>query len=107
MLRLAALVSVASAAGSAADFSASVNDASFIASVNEIPGSWRASPQSKFEGMTLAQARVFMGAKRDAARRAALPVSDLPTAAAIPANFNSTSVGPQCASGIGHIRDRA
>jgi cathepsin B len=81
----------------------------FIAEVNSIPGSWVAGVNGKFVGMTLEEAKRFMGTRRDPKRRAALPLSTLKplSAAAIPTNFNATSAFPQCASTIGHIRDQS
>ena len=56
--------------------------------------------------MTLGQAKRLMGTKRDPARRAALPVSNI-VPGAIPKSFNSTENWPQCADVIGHIRDQS
>jgi hypothetical protein len=56
--------------------------------------------------MTVREAQRLMGARRDPARRAALPVVSY-VAASIPAHFNATQAWPQCAGVIGHIRDQS
>jgi cathepsin B len=76
------------------------------AELNAQPGSWRAGLNSKFFNMTVREAQRLMGARRDPARRAALPVVSY-VAASIPAHFNATQAWPQCAGVIGHIRDQS
>jgi len=54
--------------------------------------------------MTVREAQRLMGARRDPARRAALPVVSR-VAASIPANFNASQAWPQCTGVISHIRE--
>lgn len=88
-----------------------VNDDGAIAATNAAAVGWTAGRNARFNGMTLADVRKLLGAKR-ASRAAhsrgvkawdlkAKPVSALPTA------FDVRSAWPGCASVTGHIRDQS
>ncbi len=81
---------------------------SFIAEVRSKATTWDSGMNSKFDGMTLKQAKRLMGTKRSAARRAQLPNNPLKTlpASAIPASFNASANWP-AAWQIGHVRDQS
>lgn len=85
-------------------------DSDLIATLNSMPNmTWVSGVNAKFDGMTLAETKRFMGTRRDAVRRAALPLGTLAAlpASAIPTNFNATAAFPNCAVTIGHIRDQS
>ena len=66
--------------------------------------SWVAGWNSRFEGMTVLEAKRFMGVPADS--KAYLPpVKDIEPAKAIPAEFDARTAWPKCNS-IGHIRDQ-
>jgi cathepsin B len=48
-----------------------------------------------------------IGTPEWAAKRAAVPESNIVPLAALPTDFNATSAWPQCADIIGHIRDQS
>jgi len=75
--------------------------------INSARAGWTAAASPKFFNMSLAEAKRLMGARRDPARRAALPRSTLALPTAIPASFNATAAWPACAGVIGHIRDQS
>jgi len=76
--------------------------------INEINSrndvSWVAGWNSRFEGMTVHEAKRFMGVPADS--KAYLPpVKDIQPAKTIPASFDSRTAWPKCNS-IGHVRDQ-
>ena len=76
--------------------------------INEINSrndvSWVAGWNSRFEGMTVHEAKRFMGVPADS--KAYLPpAKDITPANAIPASFDARTAWPKCNS-IGHVRDQ-
>ena len=66
--------------------------------------SWVAGWNSRFDGMTVQEAKRFMGVPADS--KAYLPpVKDIQPAKAIPDSFDARTAWPKCNS-IGHIRDQ-
>lgn len=109
---LALAAAMAATASPVLDETLPALDMSIIEAVNSNPAStWTAGINTKFSDMTIAQAKRLMGTKIGtpewAAKRAAIPESNIVPLAALPTDFNATSAWPQCQDVIGHIRDQS
>merc|ERR1712096_535645 len=102
---LAALATIACASTIIDESKAPVLDKSIAESVNNNPYStWNATLNSRFNGVTIGDARAMMGAKKDGI--ASLPIiqHDAATLAAAPASYDPRTSRPTC---TGPILDQA